>query len=200
MSSLVVGSSLKEFFRLLLTDAASRHRLALSEIAEHYIVNLLSDFAASEKLFTEELGGGRRDHEPLAILYHRAMQQDREQKIRTLRRLGDISLYKVGFFADSVRESVVGADYYIEMGGSAYGQVASLVPGRSGFGGVFSELCEKFRQVVDVLERIAAQGQVAAGPSGTMRVLESWARSGNGSLEEVLIDAGLLLPKGQLPN
>src|SRR5687768_2595193 len=100
MSTLVVGSSLKEFFKVLLDEAISRQGFTLAEFTEFYVVNLLAEFAASEKLFTEDLEG-RKDHEPLAILYHRAMQQDRDTRIKTLRRLGDVSLYRAGFFADS---------------------------------------------------------------------------------------------------
>ena len=143
--------------------------------------------------------GGRKDHEPLAILYHRALQQDREQKIRTLRRLGDVSLYKAGFFMDSLREGVVGPDYYIQMGGAAYAQVAAL-SSTSEFANLYSELHQKFRALVEVLEEIAARGQCAAGPSGTMKVFESWTRTGKGSLEKVLVDVGVVAPKGLLPN
>ncbi|MFZ5470705.1 MAG: hypothetical protein ACOZIN_14835 [Myxococcota bacterium] len=198
MSDLVVGSTLKEFFRLLLEDAISRQKVTLAEVTEHYLVNLLAEFAAAEKLFSEEYGG-RKDHEPLAILYHRALQADRAQKILTLRRLGDVSLYKAGFFSDSLRDSVVGPDYYIEMGGAAYAQVASL-SAQSGFATAFHELHEKFRALVEVLEEISARGLAASGPAGQMRVFESWVRSGNGRLEKVLVDAGMLGPKGLLPN
>lgn len=195
MSELVVGASLKEFFKLLLEEAISRQRVSLAEVTEYYLVNLLAEFATAEKLFTEELGG-RKDHEPLAILYHRALQQEREQRIRTLRRLGDVSLYKAGFFADSLRESLVGPDYYIQMGGNAYAQVASLAPA-SAFAGAYRELHEKFRALVEVLEEIAARGLVASGPQGTMQVYESWVRTRSGRLEQVLVETGLLpLAKG----
>ena len=76
MSDLVLGSSLKEFFRLLVGDAVNRQRVSLGEVTEFYLVNLLSEFAAAEKLFTEELDG-KKETEALAILYHRALQQER---------------------------------------------------------------------------------------------------------------------------
>lgn len=198
MGGLVAGCTLKELFRELLTAAASHQHLTIAEVTEFYLVNLLSDFAAAEKLFADERDG-RKDHEPLAILYHRALTQEREERIRTFRRLGDVSLYKAGFFADSLRDRVVGADYYIEMGGAAYGQVASLAP-TSGFGAVFQELHDKFRRLVEVLEEIAARGLVANGPLGTMQVFKSWARTGNERLEQVLAEAGVVPSKNRLPN
>lgn len=198
MSHLVASPSLRGFFKELLAEAAGHQRVALAETTEFYVVNLLAEFAAAEKLFTET-DDGRKDVEPLAILYHRALQQDREGKIRTLRRLGDVSLYQAGFFSSSLRETVVGPDYYIQMGGSAYGQVATLAPAAA-FAGVYRELCQKFRPLVDVLEEIAARGMVSSGSEGTLKVYESWVRTGSDRLERILADAGLLIPKAGLPN
>lgn len=198
MSELVTGSSLKEFFKSILDEVIRRQRVVIAEMTEFYLVNLLSEFAASDKLFSQEQEG-RKDHEPLAVMYHRALQQDREQRIRTLRRLGDVSLYKAGFFAGALQSSVVGSDYYIQMGGTAYGQVADLSPG-AGFADVYRELCSKFRALVDVLEEISARGMVQGGPTGTLKVYETWVRTGSNKLERVLVDAGMLTPKGNLPN
>ncbi|HET9450432.1 MAG TPA: hypothetical protein VFO83_06095 [Aggregicoccus sp.] len=201
MSELVTAASLKEFFKSLLEDVIRRRQMQITDVTEFYLVNLLSDFVSSDKLFDQELGGqgeGKRDHEPLALLYARALSQEREARIRTLRRLGDVSLYKAGFFADALRDGPVGADYYIQMGGAAYGQVASLSAG-AGFSAVYRELCAKFRVVVEVLEEIAARGLVANGPTGVMKVFESWARTGNDRLEQVLLEAGMALPKGGGP-
>jgi len=197
MSGLVATASLKEFFRALLAEAFRERTVSVAETTEFYLVNLLSEFAATDRLFTEKTEGGR-DHEPLAILFHRAQQQERDAQIKTLRRLGDVSLYKVGFFADALREELVGPEYYIQMGGAAYGRVADLTP-TSGFAAVYRELQEKFRAVVEVLEEIAARGLAATGPQGALRVYESWMRTGSDRLERVLVDAGIILPKG-LPN
>jgi len=197
MSGLVATASLREFFKTLLEDVFHERRVGVAESTEFYLVNLLSDFAAADNLFTEQTEGGK-DHEPLAVLYHRAQLQAREQQIKTLRRLGDLSLYKAGFFSESVRRGPVGPDYYIQMGSTSYGQVADLTP-TSGFAAVYRELQEKFRALVEVLEEIAARALAATGPQGALRVYESWVRNGNERLERVLVDAGLIIPRG-LPN
>src|SRR5688572_8746254 len=119
MSGVVAAISLREFFKALLENAIADHALSVTESTEFYLVNLLSDFAAADRFFNEDTEGGK-DHEPLAILYHRAQQQERDARIRTFRRLGDVSLYKAGFFADSLRRGPVGPEYYIQMGSSSY--------------------------------------------------------------------------------
>jgi hypothetical protein len=195
--SLVASASLKEFFKALLDEVIAQQGLQVGDGTEFYLVNLLSDFAEAARLFPDE-EEGRKDHEPLALMYHRAQQQGREEQIRTLRRLGDVSLYKAGFFAEALRGSAVGLDYYVRMGGAAYGQIASLTP--SSFSEIYRELCFKFRSLTEVLEGIAARGLVRAGAAGTLKVYESWARTGNGQLERVLVDAGLFPSKSHLPN
>lgn len=194
MSGLVTTASLREFFKTLLDDTIRQHHVAVGETTEFYLVNLLSDFAAADRLFTQQTEGGK-DHEPLALLYHKAQMQEREEQIRTLRRLGDVSLYKAGFFSESLRQSAVGPDYYIQMGSASYGRVAQLAHA-SGFASVYRELEEKFRALVQVLEEIAARALASAGPEGALRVYESWVRSGSDRLERVLVDAGLVVPKG----
>lgn len=196
MSQLVLSESLKLFFRELLSEVVSRQRVSLQEITEFYVVNLLSEYASTEKLFAQEMEG-RKETEALAILYARALQQDRDERIRTLRRLGDQSLYTAGFFRQSLEDRVVGPAYYVQMGRVAYGQVADLSSG-SAFAHVYRELCQKFDDVVEVLGEIAARGQCNQGAAGQMRVFECWSRTHDGRLEEVLVDHGLL-PARRLP-
>src|SRR5687767_8008998 len=118
MLSLVSAPSLKEFFKSLVDDVAGRQGVGLAQVTRLYLVDLLSEFACSDRLYSQV--DGRKEDEPLAMLYHRAQQQEREERIRTLRRLGDVSLYKAGFFSSALRESPVGHNYYIQMGGAAY--------------------------------------------------------------------------------
>lgn len=194
MSQLVTSPSLKEFFKSLLEEAIQRRQVALGQTTEFYLVNLLADFASSDKLFAKG-DDGRSEQEPLALLYHRALQGPRDERIRTLRRLGDVSLYQAGFFSGALRESPVGQDYYVQMGGAAYGQLADLAPG-AGFGAVYRELSARFRALVDLLEEIAARGLVRNGASGALKVYESWVRTGNDRLQQVLVDAGMVPTKG----
>ena len=67
MSGLVASSSLKEFFKALLDEVIARQRVVLAEFTEFYVVNLLAEFAATDKLFSQE-EDGRKEHEPLAVL------------------------------------------------------------------------------------------------------------------------------------
>ena len=193
---LVAVTSLKHFFRALLDEALGHTGLDVAEVTELYLADLLAEFAAADRLFAPDEPGGTE--EPLAVLYHRAQAAEREERIRILRRLGDVSLYKAGFFAGALRESVVGQGYTIDMGRAAYAQVATLA--RGGFAHVYDELGRKFRPLVEVLEGISARSVARSSAAGALRVYDSWRRSGSDSLESVLVDAGLLPRRGGLPN
>jgi hypothetical protein len=192
----VAVTSLKQFFKSLLDEALGQSRLDVAEVTEFYLANLLAEFAAADRLFAADETGGAE--EPLALLYHRAQSAERDERIRMLRRLGDVSLYKAGFFAGALRGTAVGQRYTIEMGQAAYGQVAVLA--RGGFAQVYDELGRKFRPLVDVLEGIAARSSARSSPAGVLQVYESWRRTGSDTLESVLVDAGLLPRGGGLPN
>ena len=194
MLDLVAARSLSEFFRNLLAEALARARVDVTELVELYLANLLVDFTAADHLFARDEGG----EEPLAVLYCRALQEERPARVRTLRRMGDVSLYKVGFFAGALRRSAVGPDYYIHMGGAAYGQVAALSAG--GFAAVYGELGRKFGALAQVLEAIAARGIAGGSPAGMLRVYRAWTERGGEALEGVLADVGMLPGRGGLPN
>src|SRR5260370_34966158 len=110
MGSLVAVSSLREFFKQLLLEAADHQHVHLAEVTEFYLVNLLAEFPAAEKLFAED-EGGRRDQEALALLYYRALQHSRADRIGTLRRPADTSLYRLGCLSPPRRDAPAGPAY-----------------------------------------------------------------------------------------
>jgi hypothetical protein len=110
-----------------------------------------------------------------------------------------VSLYTAGFFHGSLRDRAVGADYYVQMGRNAYSALADMASSSS-FAGVYQELCVKFSSLVEVLEEISARGLAANGPQGQLKLFESWSRTGNSRLEQVLIDTGMLPTKKLLPS
>ena len=94
-----------------------------------------------------------------------------------LQRVGDTSLFVAGFFGDGFARKLVDVDYYIDMGGAAYGwlseNVRGTVRGRA-FSGVFAELARKFRDFVDVLAEIRDSGR-ASDDFDILRIVRSLA-------------------------
>jgi hypothetical protein len=148
-------TTLEGFFNELLTEALQAEGVILDEASLSYLLNLCADFARSESLYQSE-----REEESgtpaLVWLYERAQHGDRGLRFQAYRHLGDVSLVVSGFFAPHVERerSLVGIDYYVQMGSAAYGTAAHLAQPH-GFGRMLHELSLKFRQLVEVLTRVA---------------------------------------------
>ena len=117
---------LREFFRDSVHDALPRQHVGVEAHTEHYVVNLLTMFSRSEALFEQTPEGARL--RPLALMLAEAAEaSSAEHRSRALQRLGDVSLFVAGFFAQSFARKLVDIDYHIAMGGRAYGTLAGTL-------------------------------------------------------------------------
>src|SRR5690606_18896921 len=138
--------SLEEFFRNSLSSAMTRQGLLADDHTAYYVVNLLTLFARSEVLYDGSDEG--RSLKPLALILAEAVEaQNTKERNFALQRIGDISLFIAGFFGESLARKQVDVDYYVKMGGSAYGWLSESVRGSVRgrvFTAVFAELASKF--------------------------------------------------------
>jgi hypothetical protein len=189
---LVQVKNLREYFRESVGTAMESNQLNADRNTAHYVVNLLTLFARSEAFHdAAETGPGRK---PLALMLADAIDAPTpEERMFGLQRMGDVSLFIAGFFADDLRHSVVDVDYYISMGGGAYNSLSTqsrgTVKGRA-FGSVFAELGEKFHHFVDVLNDVRAQAG-ATSDKDTMRLYEVWLKTGSERAARLLRREGI---------
>jgi hypothetical protein len=184
-------ASLREFFKDSVAEAMAKQGVAADDHTAYYVVNLLTLFARQETLYDQgNLGPGLK---PLAVILAAASETpDRETHNAMLRRVGDTSLFVAGFLGDGFARKLIDIDYYIDMGGAAYGRLSDSVRGtREGraFGTVFAELAEKFGDFVDVLAEIRDSGRAAA--IDVLRLYEVWLRTGSKRAARLLREHGL---------
>src|SRR4029078_12408293 len=95
---------------------------------------------------------------PLALLLADAADApDAQARNLVLQRGGDTSVFVAVFFQDAFARKVVDVDYYIDVGGAAYGSLSASVRGTirgRAFGGVFAELAAKVREFRDPVAEI----------------------------------------------
>ncbi|MFN7133184.1 MAG: hypothetical protein ACK4N5_13985 [Myxococcales bacterium] len=183
----------QEFFKDLLNGAVQNQKVPLGEMTEFYLVDLLSRFMDAEALFSRN-SEGQLEQEPLALILARALEGTREQRVSALRKLGDNSLYVAGFFGDSLSRKVVDVDYYITMGGTAYGALARLTresPSGGAFVSLYDELCQKFTAIVDLLAEISERVAVSSN-QGVIRLYERWVKTGSDRLSRLLAEQGVI--------
>lgn len=188
--------SLREFFHDSIQAAIVSNHLAIEQQTTHYVVNLLTLYARSEALFeAAEPGPGSR---PLALMLADATEASScEGRNVALRRLGDVALFVAGLLAEGLHHRTVGIGYYVRMGGSAYGTLATALPanprGRA-FAAVFTELSQKFAEVVDVLNEVLGDARYAAregGDRNVLRLYETWLTTGSPRSARLLRQLGI---------
>lgn len=185
-------ANLQEFFRESVTQSMQRQGLRAGDGTAHYVVSLLTLFSRSEAFFDDI--ESRPGLKPLALMLADAVDAARPaERAYALQRLGDVSLFVAGFFAESLANKLVDVDYYISMGGGAYHSLSREIertPRGAAFGPVFDELACKFREFVDVLADIRADAQ-AHPDSDVLRLYEIWLRTRSRRAERVLRAMGI---------
>lgn len=177
---LVAVTNLREFFHDSVQTALRKQRVDVDDHTEHYVVNILTMFARSEELYETTAEGIRL--KPLARMLADASEASSpQQRDEALRRLGDVSLFVAGFFAQSFARKLVDIDYHIAMGGRAYGTLADNLRGSirgQAFAAVFLELAQKFQRLVDVLNEVAEMARTHTDKD-ILRLYEIWMKTGS---------------------
>jgi hypothetical protein len=177
---LVAVTNLREFFHDSVQAALRKQHVAVDDHTEHYVVNVLTMFARSEELYESTPDGIRI--KPLARMLADASEaSSAQQRDDALRRLGDVSLFVAGFFAQSFARKLVDIDYHIAMGGRAYGTLADNLRGSirgQAFAAVFLELAQKFQRLVDVLNEVAEMAHTHTDKD-ILRLYEIWMKTGS---------------------
>ncbi|HEY5760244.1 MAG TPA: hypothetical protein VIU34_30685 [Steroidobacter sp.] len=178
--AVVAVPNLREFFHDSVQKALRNQRVDVDDHTEHYVVNVLTMFARSEELYERTSEGVRL--KPLAhMLADASAAQSSQQRDEALRRLGDVSLFIAGFFAQSFARKLIDVDYHIAMGGRAYGTLADnmrySIRGQA-FATVFLELAKKFQRMVDVLNDVAEMAYQHTDKD-ILRLYEIWLKTGS---------------------
>lgn len=178
--ALVTDVNVREHFRDSIHSALSNQKVDAAEETVFYVVNLLAHHTQAENLFSRNADGV--ELKPLALIYAEAVEaQTAEQRHAALKRLGDVALLISGLFSSSLNRKVVDLDYYIAMGGSAYGCLCGISRGTArgrALSGIFGELSDKFPSFVDVLAEVGESSRLSSD-TDIMRLYEIWLRTGS---------------------
>jgi len=191
-SQVVTASDMRSFFRESVVNAMDTQGLKAREDTVVYLINLLADFARADRFYEWTPEGYML--RPLALLYGDAvLAPSLEIRNQSLRRLGDVALFIAGLFADSLQKQSVGLDYYIAMGGNAYGYLSDRY-GSPAQRPVFEELSQQFGEFVEVLSQIGESGM--AEDKDLLRLYEQWLRTGSRRSAQQLKEMGVQVLPG----
>lgn len=185
--------NLQEFFRGSVQRALEHQHVQVDQHVEQYVVAVLTRFADADVF--HEGDAGRRLPRPLALRLSEAADAPSAGERRDhLRQLGDVALFMAGFFAGSFSRKLVDVDYFIAMGGRAYGSVAESWRGSrhgAGLAPLFQELAAKFQRLVEVLNEIADTVRPASDVD-VLRQYEIWLKTGSPHARRLLREKGIV--------
>ena len=185
--------NLLDYFRTSIDAVISEQGVNVEPHATHYVVNLLTMFSRSEELYEDD--GETFGLRPLAIMLANAADAPSiEERNYSLQRIGDVALFISGFFADSLATHAVDLDYYIHMGGSAYGSLSDEVRGSfrgNAFADTYEELATKFQILVDVLNEMRDRERQESDID-LLRTYSVWRKTGSRRAENLLRQQGVI--------
>ncbi len=188
----IASADLREYFHETIGDALNRKGVDATVETVYYIVNLLTVFQRSDRLF--DFNGERLEIRPLAMLYADALEgRGPEERNRIMQRMGDVALFISGVFSESFSRKLIDVDYYIGMGSNAYAYLSDSMRGTTRgevFCAIFEELSANFTSFADALSGLnehAATGSDA----DILRQYELWLRTGSRRARERLRKHGI---------
>jgi hypothetical protein len=185
--------NLRDFFRESIDTAMDNQGVEVDPHAAHYVVNLLTLFARSEDLYEDH--GETYGLKPLALMMADAIEaSSAAERTFSLQRVGDVALFIAGFFADSLAYRPVDVDYYVYMGGTAYGSLSEEIRGTArgrALADVYRELARKFQAVVDVLNEVR-DGARGSSDIDLLRMYEVWLKTGSRRAAQMLKQHGVV--------
>lgn len=185
--------NLEDYFRTSIDGVLSRQGVAVDPHAAHYVVNLLTLFSRSEELYEDD--GETYGLRPLALMLADATDaRSAAERNHSLQRIGDVALFISGFFADSLADKPVDIDYYINMGGNAYGSLSDEVRGTfrgNAFASIYRELAVKFQILVDVLNEVRDEARQESDVD-LLRTYEIWLKTGSRRASKLLRQNGVV--------
>jgi hypothetical protein len=180
----------QDYFRELVIEALEKKKVSTQPETEFYLVNLLNQFMKTDRLYSPD-GDGKVREEALAIMVKEALEQPKIQvQSAQFRHIGDVSLYTAGYFQDSLNRKLVDVDYYIEMGGKAYQNVAVRTD-EDTLRALYQELAGKFGSLVEVLAEVSDK-TTPRTERDILRLYELWIRTRSERAAKALQEAGIL--------
>ena len=185
--------NLQDYFRTSIDDVVEKQKIEIDPHAAHYVVNMLTLFSRSDELYEDD--GDTYGLRPLALMLADAASAEcAEQRNHLLQRIGDVALFVAGMFSDGLASKAVDVDYYIHMGGNAYGSLSEEVRGTfrgNAVAHVYAELALKFQVLVDVLNEVRddARGETDVD---LLRIYELWHKTGSRRARRLLRQNGVV--------
>ena len=186
------SSSLQDFFRERIENAAERNKLDGNDDTLWYLTQLLCNYSKTS-CFLDDNGTGAT-LTPLAEYYRMALESPTKHERRLqLQRLGDVAIVVAGLFAGALERKPIDVRYYMSMGEAAYGTLAGETSQSSrdrALQGIFESLATGFSDYVVVISEIPTR---TSPEKDLLQLVDEWESNHHPALARQLRQQGVFL-------
>lgn len=186
MGSGITEQSLTEYVHEKVALHSSNDRVPLAEETLWYAGGVLVQFLETHRLFDPSQKGRTP---VLADIYGEAVAAETTlERVSWLRKLGDTALFLGAIFPESFHRRGIGKDYFVGMGGGAYGTLADQLPSQQV---MFTELSNCFPRLMLLLANVCEQ-ELAFDAQDIVSLYERWAATRSPNLHQQLSSLGII--------
>jgi hypothetical protein len=170
---------LDSFFINNMLESAEEQGIALTDDLNVYISKLLVKLSSSSEASYD-------DKAVLADIYMKVLiSKELQEKTRLMKKMGDTSIIKLGFFPDSINK-VLSFQYYKDMGIMGYRHVfeSTNIP-------VYNQICDRYDDCVDVIDGV----RLLSAKNDIIRLYEAWIKTKSRFARSRLIKLGMVIGK-----
>lgn len=186
------SSSLQDFFRERIENAAERNKLDGNDDTLWYLTQLLCNYSKTSCFLDDN--GTRATLTPLAEYYRMALESPTKHERRLqLQRLGDVAIVVAGLFAGALERKPIDVRYYMSMGEAAYGTLAGETSQSSrdrALQGIFESLATGFSDYVVVISEIPTR---TSPEKDLLQLVDEWESNHHPALARQLRQQGVFL-------
>ena len=170
---------LDSFFTNNVLESADEQEIVLTDDLNVYISRLLTKLA-----FVSESGYDNKS--VFADIYMRVLiSKELHEKTRLMKKIGDTSIIKLGFFPDSIKKAL-SFQYYKSMGIIGYRHVfrSTDIP-------VYNQICNRYDDCVSVIDGV----RLLSIKNDIIKLYEAWGKTGSRFARSRLIKLGMVIDK-----
>lgn len=176
MSSAIQPETSTAQWHSLVTDAEAKMGVHLDEDLESYLVFLLMRFTSRPEIANSIL----------ALDYLQGLQSSGQLQQDQMRDVGDICLLHAGFFPKRAEKRLVKISYYVDLGRSAYSQLASQ--SMATLANLFGHLAHEFVAIMDTLQAIQQLNPQNSLQLSPIEAAELWQDTGSRQAKKTMSD------------
>ncbi len=172
----ILDSSELSQWHTLVQEAERDYGCQLDEAMQSYLVFTLMRFAKNQQL----------NAKALALDYLNSHHLPNAIRSEQLRDIGDQCLLVSGLYPQSAEKRLVGVNYYVDLGRSAYQHISTVT--QQGIAELYQQLAESFILLMDLLQTIRLYSSPAMQPIAAM---ELWQQTGSRAAYKQISDNGI---------